>query len=33
MGTILFELALTGYFIAAIIGIIDLFREEKNHRN
>jgi cytochrome c-type biogenesis protein CcsB len=29
MGTILFELALTGYFIAAIIGIIDLFRGGK----
>ena len=26
MGTILFELALTGYFVAAILGVLDLFR-------
>ncbi len=29
MGTALFELALTGYFAAAIIGIIDIFRGGK----
>ncbi|HMK55657.1 MAG TPA: c-type cytochrome biogenesis protein CcsB [Dissulfurispiraceae bacterium] len=29
MGTILFELALTGYFVAVIIGIVDLFKGGK----